>query len=109
MPIYPFVIMDAACLSLSFYILWMLYELTLGRSGQYWWSRAPHEGEKRSESAEAWHVLEANPWWLVTGEGSPETFGAAERKEWDELFASLPDGKRRAILAAARVLKEDAE
>lgn len=54
------------------------------------------------------HALDANPWWLVTGEGDPAALASAQQREWAGLFASLPEGKRRALMAAARVLKEDA-
>lgn len=53
------------------------------------------------------HALDANPWWLVTGEGDPSALPGAARREWDALFDALPESKRRAILAAARVLGED--
>ena len=53
------------------------------------------------------HALDANPWWLATGEGEPTALASAQQREWAELFASLPEGKRRALMAAARVLKED--
>lgn len=52
------------------------------------------------------HALDANPVWLMTGKGGPEAMDSAQRREWDELFEALPEGKRRALLAAARVLKD---
>ena len=51
-------------------------------------------------------ALEANPWWLVTGEGEPEgSVKDADASEMLEVFAQLKDaGQRRAILAAAKAM-----
>lgn len=51
------------------------------------------------------HVLEANPWWLATGEGEPEVLPRAGAQEWAELYAELSDQERKAILAAAKAIR----
>lgn len=50
------------------------------------------------------HALDANPWWLMTGRGHEDSLESAELKEWSEIYETLSDEKRRALLAAAKVL-----
>lgn len=51
------------------------------------------------------HVLEANPWWLATGEGEADALPAAGAQEWSDLYADLTDQERKAILAAAKAIR----
>jgi transcriptional regulator with XRE-family HTH domain len=52
-------------------------------------------------------VLDANPWWLATGEGGSTSLQKADEQDLLAVFRSLDDGKRRAIFAAAKALKGD--
>lgn len=49
-------------------------------------------------------ALNANPWRIVSGEGSPENMQGANEAAMLEAFRQLDEGQRRAILAAAKAM-----
>jgi len=71
-------------------------------------------GETKSPSAinllRICEVLRANPWWIMTGQGDPETSADAEEAEWLAVFRALDSaGKRRSIMAAAKAMAAEPE
>ena len=71
-------------------------------------------GKSKSPSAinllKICEVLRANPWWVMTGEGTPEQAPdiEGEESEWIAVLRALDSpGKRRAILAAAKAMAEE--
>lgn len=53
-------------------------------------------------------VLEANPWWLLVGDGDPEAMDDVNNETWNGVFSALSPQQRRAIVAAAKAMMDEA-
>lgn len=52
-------------------------------------------------------VLEANPWWLLVGDGDPESMEDVNNETWNGVFSVLTPQQRRAIVAAAKAMSAE--